>query len=148
MKDFEFTATHVPIDMTARKVVSKGINFDKNEFVSKHKFKYHSDLPLIINNQLPKDPSFIDFTGLKVGNLSVIGLVKNSYGIRGKWLVKCNCGIYEVRTSKAIKNHLNNPQFDNDCCLECEEKIKLTRIAEAKSQYMDYKEYCETRYKR
>lgn len=53
-----------------------------------------------------------DLTGLKFGRFKVIGYSAEK---SGRWVVRCQCGNYEFRTSKAIKN----PNNDRDMCVEC-----------------------------
>lgn len=63
----------------------------------------------------------IDLSGVKFGRFTVIGLLdRKSMGFCGKnsvakWLVRCDCGRFEHRTAKSIRNPLNN----QDRCCEC-----------------------------
>ena len=53
----------------------------------------------------------LDLTGVKVGRFTVIGLSM----LLGRWVVRCQCGNYEHRRSKAI----TNPKAPGDRCSEC-----------------------------
>lgn len=46
----------------------------------------------------------------------VVGLAKD---IAARWIVRCDCGDYEPRTAKAIKNPANGA----DCCVKCRQVI-------------------------
>lgn len=61
-----------------------------------------SDLPIAIRKV---GKNFKDLTGIKFGKFIVIGLAKKT---EKRWVVKCACGVYSLRTSKAIKNPSNN----------------------------------------
>lgn len=61
--------------------------------------------------------------GYGFGRFRVVG----KYGRRKKtgsiWLVKCDCGDYEVRTTKAIKN----PKNTEDKCAICRDIVYLNK---------------------
>ncbi len=139
MKNYDFIATHKPANITARKVIQKGVNYEYEI----HQF--HSDLPLpVIKNlkHLLKNPEFKDYTGIKHGTFIVIGYCK--FNKKHRWLVKCQCGKYEVRTIKALKNHIkNNNCFDQDTCSGCEDLKKIRIMSTAKSCGYKYEDYCE-----
>jgi hypothetical protein len=62
---------------------------------------------------LCKQPSFEDFTGRRIGRLTVVGRSgKKDRGTR--WLVRCDCGRYEGRRTKTLKN------LRSDRCSECD----------------------------
>lgn len=61
-----------------------------------------------------------DLTGVEYGELTVQGLWANG---KGRWVVQCHCGRYEVRTAKAIKNPKNN----KDSCDECKSRANFER---------------------
>lgn len=70
-----------------------------------------------------------DLTGLEKGKLTVIGLLdKDKISItrtqkQGWWVVKCDCGIYEIRRSRSLlglkKTCLNGKQ---SMCQFCDAK--------------------------
>lgn len=61
-------------------------------------------------------PDFVDLSGRRVGALFVIGLFveRRETSTGAQWVVKCDCGIYELRSSSALK-----PENDTACCKEC-----------------------------
>lgn len=140
MKDFDFLGTHVPANKTAKNVLSAGVHY---EYKNKDKNKFHSETPEKIIKPNNPDQGFIDYTGHKHGSFTVIGRVKNRNGC-GRWLCKCSCGNYEQRSSKSIKNHIDNPEkYDPDICVACADLRKIKIMATAKSMGYEYKEYCE-----
>jgi hypothetical protein len=79
----------------------------------------HSDVPLPIkpiDREFLNNPQFVDMTGRKHGRLTVMGLyAANSLGQdRGRWVVRCVCGRYELRLTKTIKK-----AAPSDMCGEC-----------------------------
>lgn len=74
-----------------------------------------------VRNLCPQ-PQFTDLTGLVKGRLTVVGRCgrhkkKNS----AQWLVRCTCGRYETRTTRALR-----PDRSNDRCQDCE-RLDWTR---------------------
>jgi hypothetical protein len=54
---------------------------------------------------------FIDLTGRRFGRLTVVGI---SAEVVARWVVRCVCGSYGLRTARAIK------KADEDaCCHQC-----------------------------
>jgi hypothetical protein len=107
-----------PIDKTAAKVIGTGNHFEPK--IKPHSHEYvHSDIPLPIKSplamsisQFKNNNQFVDLTGAKIGWLTVVGA---SPEYHGRWVVRCVCGAYEIRTAKAIKNKKN----DEDRCIVC-----------------------------
>jgi hypothetical protein len=69
-----------------------------------------------------------NLTGKKFGRFVVMGLYQSeprggSQGRKNIWLVRCACGDYESRTTKAVKN----PSNKEDRCLECRHTLKLKK---------------------
>lgn len=104
-------ALREPIDRTAAAVTCKGVSFtcklQRDSFISKTPLPLKS---IARNNSL--DPNFKDFTGLKVGSLTVLGLSRYQ---KKRWVVKCICGNYTVRRAKSLSNDLSSNK-----CAECQ----------------------------
>lgn len=77
----------------------------------------HWDIPPVTYRPASNAP---DLTGRRFGCFVVVGylgkLRKSSP--RGCWLVRCNCGLYESRTSRSI----NNPHNHQDMCVVCRKR--------------------------
>ncbi len=59
---------------------------------------------------------FLDLTGLKNGNLTVIGLGPKGNKRKGaRWICQCDCGIYTYR----YKDSLLNQDIKNSMCSIC-----------------------------
>lgn len=89
-----------------------------------------SDIPLPmrpIEKTHLANASFEDLTGRRVGRLVVQGLYAVSNGKTGRWVVRCDCGQYEVRVAGPLKD-LNAPR-DAMCCFECDHVESLKRSA-------------------
>lgn len=117
MKDIH---SRVPVNITAARVAQfKGVHFE-----SKKRIKTNdSDFPIAIRKPLKQDlnnPQFKDLTGVRFGRFLVLGISRD-FG--GNWVVRCDCGKYTTRRSKAILNP-NNVQ---DRCEECRELAHLKR---------------------
>lgn len=103
-----------PVDRTASRVTSTGEHYEPE--VSKAN-AYDSDLPIVVL----VTPYHIDnLVGKRTGRLTVIGYHGariNSAGevIHHRWVVRCDCGRWTVRRSRAIKS----PKVADDCCDTC-----------------------------
>lgn len=74
----------------------------------------NSLLPLptrLISRAEACQPCFTDLTGVKFGRLTVLGI---SAEVLARWVVRCVCGTYGLRTAKAIKN-----AAPDACCHQC-----------------------------
>lgn len=81
-----------------------------------------SSTPLPITLKKPDNPTFVDLTGRKKGTLTVIGVSYSTLGSSGKglrWVVQCDCGSYEIRTTKSI-----NKTLTYDACGICKNHQK------------------------
>jgi len=140
MKDYSFIATHKPSNITASKVLQKGVEYT---FLT-NCVDFHSDTPLPLlktNHVVFKNPNFEDLTGKNHGYFQVMGLVEYKSKIR--WLVRCSCGNYEIRSSKSIKNHDQYDYPEKDMCLSCDDIRKIRILAMANSQGLQFEEFCE-----
>lgn len=111
-----------PVDRTALRVVMPGIHYDLPDgTIPDHHVHSSTPLPIRkITKQMKGCRGFSDLTGHKQGRLTVIGL---SMGIGGRWVVRCQCGAYEVRSSKSLMN----PKNDSDRCFACRHEITRRR---------------------
>lgn len=140
---------HLPINKLARQAVSKAPKDDALQFKIS---RISSSIPLPYvevreddpvytrrygvkgTNPLKLESTIINaiVTNTKIGKLQVLGLSttfltktsKNAYRKRGrKWVVRCVCGKYEIRTTVG----LNNPKTKHyqDCCVDCQKVNQL-----------------------
>lgn len=116
MKDIH---ARIPINKTAARVVSAGEQYVPNK---KHGSYLHSELPLP-TRRIPSDAP--DLRGIRFGSFRVVGLGEQGVGRRGNapWVVRCDCGRYEHRTAKAIRN----PRNTEDACNICRHTAFLKR---------------------
>ena len=101
-----------PVDRVAARVLrGNGVHFDPQKKV----LTADSDLPLAVRaarcNET-RNPTYMDLTGVSFGRFRVIGLSRE---VREKWVVRCTCGRYSMRSAKAVKN----PRNSSDCCEHC-----------------------------
>lgn len=61
-----------------------------------------------------------NLAGQRQGAFLILGL---SARHRSRWVVRCDCGIYALRSAKALKN----PQNSLDCCTACRKNRELGR---------------------
>ena len=105
--------TAVPVDGKAAAVTRRGFKYEPRLRV------VDSSLPLPMRKidwKLRNNLEFIDFTGFIKGRLTVLGLSPSRGNDKqARWVCRCQCGRYVVRTVKALKN-LNNV---DDKCKEC-----------------------------
>ncbi len=108
-----------PIDrLAARVVMFSGEHYIPNKKI----LTKDNEMPLSISNleKEKQSPKFEDIRGKKFGRFTVIGL---SSEIKGRWVVRCDCGTYSLRKKKAIFNPLNT----QDRCENCRHLAYLKR---------------------
>lgn len=64
----------------------------------------------------------IDFTGLKYGRSTVLGIQKDRVAKNHRWVLRCSCGTYLLRTAKALRTSTRRETF---ACYDC---ITLARL--------------------
>ncbi|MCC4240338.1 hypothetical protein [Thalassospira povalilytica] len=102
-----------PIDRVAVRVAGKGYEYRPDKKIQT------ADQPTPIpTRKVPE--SIPDITGLTRGRLTVIGLARDT---KKRWVVRCNCGTYSLRTAKAMKNEENV----QDRCEHCRHLAHLKR---------------------
>ena len=115
-----------PIDSVAQRVISRGSELKLN-----YRFRQEIWFAPPPTHKIPDDIE--DLTGRKGGRITVFGYLGKT-GFNGnpkrsrtlgsakkKWLVKCDCGSYEIRNGKTAKN-----LDKDDACQYCRylEKLK------------------------
>lgn len=68
--------------------------------------------PILPESEHEKRNVTEDLTGHRQGRFSVVGFAA---GVKARWVVKCDCGFFEIRSTQALKN----PNNGKDCCSEC-----------------------------
>jgi hypothetical protein len=113
----------IPVNKTTARVIAKGF-----EYVAKKKITTADQPTPFLTRPFPyknaknlAETNGEDLTGEKIGWLTVIGLSKEH---SGKWVARCVCGTYTLRSGKAIKNQEN----DCDRCELCRHKAYLKRV--------------------
>jgi hypothetical protein len=108
-----------PVNKLAALSVSKG-----EHFIPQKKIQTNDSINPIALRELTsceqKAQGFINLTGRTFGRFVVLGAAKE---FNKQWVVKCSCGMYTTRSSKAIKNP-NNVQ---DRCEHCKYLAFLKR---------------------
>lgn len=105
-----------PINKTAALVTGKGVHFDsKKKIVQRH----WSVCPKL----KPVSKGCPDLRGKRVGHFTVVGKYSSRKNRGSMWAVRCDCGDFETRSSKAIKNVENY----GDRCELCRELSHLKR---------------------
>jgi hypothetical protein len=72
---------------------------------------------------IPVSPGTQDLTGHRFGRFVVFGQYSKSSDAGRLWVVRCVCGTYTTRRTKAILNPANS----RDCCAHCEHLKYLQR---------------------
>jgi len=131
MKDvFDRIAASSPQNATAARVTGRGEHYDP---VIKFNTQEHWDAPPKMKRFAAADHghgTLPNLLGIKVGRLSVLGVyddpTQTGRGLR--WVVRCVCGDYELRSTKAMRNPSNN----EDQCRKCDHwqrtKFRLARL--------------------
>ena len=95
-----------PVNATAGRVVAQGESYE---------FPVTSiiyDSPTPLETWTPIDPYWKDLSGLKIGRLLVIGFSRD---FKGKWVCRCACGTYCVRSKKALTSTTHQPLPCHQC---------------------------------
>ena len=120
--DFDALATSAPVNRDA--AVARDGSGDNYEPKVTQPARLHWDAPPRLM-PLPKEAE--NLAGRKMGRLTVIGYFGSHHKDRGsRWVVRCLCGGYEVRTSKAIRNPANKL----DCCWKCHHLADIQKSVE------------------
>lgn len=122
--DFDTVAPLMPFDKTASQVAGRGVHFEWEP----NREQVHSDLPIKTRQATPrelKDPNYRDLTGAKIGRLRVMGIASFSSQEKRRWVVRCQCGDYEIRRAKFIKACLSGENTDEAMCMSCGYTRKL-----------------------
>jgi hypothetical protein len=122
--DFDAVAPLMPFDKTAAQVASKGEHFHWEPTGD----QLHSELPIRTRQATPReisDPGYVDLTGAQIGRLRVAGIASFSSLEKRRWVVRCQCGDYEIRRAKFIKRCLSGENPVEPMCMECGYTRKL-----------------------
>ncbi len=116
-------ATMKPTDKTAAMVTGKSSEYNSNYLKKKSNAAFTTGLPVpmrkFVSTRTRKGEWTIDLTGKKYGKITVLGLYREN----NRWVVECECGNRELRTTKAVKR-----ESKIDMCESCQDlKNKRTR---------------------
>ena len=117
--------TSVPLNSTAAKVVSgRGEHWTPDYMPSRDIW----ETPPPMRRVPTSNPTAAGIVGLRTGRLVVVGLYDGgSKNHKSSWVVRCDCGRYELRKARALRN----PENTNDKCQECDhlERIRTNHYA-------------------
>jgi len=108
-----------PVNKTAALVTGKGERFVSSKMIA----NLHCDSPI---ETIPVRPGIKSYVGKNFGTFTVVGLHGFKAGGKKTWVVRCSCGNYETRTTRAIINTRNT----KDRCQKCLEVAFLKRKEE------------------
>lgn len=111
----EEIAKRSPIDKTAALVVSRGVQYESGKVI----LTEESIAPFPMK-KTPADTMCL--IGVRRCRLVVLGMAADR---KGKWVCRCDCGMYVLRKSKALRNEANM-----DRCEECRQLSHLKRQEE------------------
>lgn len=112
---------HVPINKAAAIVTSKGFEYTPE----RKRREFFSPYPIPIGAKIYRHE--IDHTGVRIGRLIALGKSKEN---PKKWVVRCDCGNYALRSSKTFKNFGKTPNSQHMCaeCGQIEQNIQSHKI--------------------
>lgn len=93
-----------PIDRTAAMILGKGVAPPAVKITCDH-----WEIRPQLKKHVSKD---CDITGTRQGRLVAIGM---HHDRNDRWVVRCDCGSFELRTARAMKNPANSA----DKCVKC-----------------------------
>ena len=104
----------IPLDSTAARVMKPGIHYEPDIKFGQQIWDYPIET-------LPLPKYTINMIGQKRGKLTIVGYVgrkKKSGNNYHYWLVRCNCGKYEIRNGQNFRRQQKKDNQD-DCCQIC-----------------------------
>lgn len=124
MKSMERIPLSVPVNREAR----AGISHQEYEDMSKNprKFQFQSNRRRVVDcpRTMAMPPDLAHLKGRRIGSITVIGYLslieisKIGWKSGGRWLVKCDCGVYEPRHQKHLRKDVNKREY-RDACTAC-----------------------------
>jgi hypothetical protein len=111
--DISKIITSKAVDKEAKAVTSEGVHYEPTlpaSSIITYDCKPATRQPNCFER---KSKTFISLAGRRFGRFVVMGL---SVDVPKRWVVRCDCGKYELRTSKYIKNAKN---VTNAMCQYC-----------------------------
>lgn len=125
--DLSTMAPLVPINRDALSSLAKGEGYDFRPSV----LHSRSPLPWRLSTERELDnPTWVELFGEVIGRLTVVGLYDGPQEVKKtRWVVKCVCGAYELRSPAFIKKCLDgrNPGDDEPMCSWCNHTNKLRK---------------------
>ena len=101
-----------PINRQASMMLSKGVKAPRARMGT---MTHWEVCPPLHRKQAMRDmfrTSGDDLTGRRRGRMVAVGLSK---AIKARWVMRCDCGNYEPRTAKSIKNPNNTAESCSKC---------------------------------
>lgn len=108
-----------PVNSTAARVVSAGTHYIPNKRHGSQVFEVRPPIRQATGRDRSV-PGYSDLTGVRRGRLVAVGLSEST---ALKWVMRCDCGSYVIRTNKAVRNEANAA----DACEECRHILYLKR---------------------
>lgn len=127
---FDAILASAPANATAARVTSKGTHFTPKMNEANH--IAHWDAPPKMR-KVDTSTGAPNLVGAKFGRFTVVGCLDDTNGasrkeIPIKWVVRCACGDYEVRTSRAVRNPANSEDRCRVCRTFEQRKRDLARL--------------------
>lgn len=109
IRSWDFEYDRDPVDRVAARVTQPGVEFEPVITAS------HADSEIRPPLKDPPldTPTLVDLRGARFGRMVVIGYAAST---KARWVVRCVCGRYSLRTTRAIRNPINT----DDCCSSCD----------------------------
>lgn len=110
-----------PIDSNAARVLSRGEHWSPSNKMGAMQFEVPPGMADLSRGRNETQPE--DMTGRKIGRMVVIGYFGKGKKRGGaqRWVCRCPCGVYAIRTAGAIKK-AKNP---DEKCGNCQEIERL-----------------------
>lgn len=97
---FDHIRTARPVNRLAARQTGSGIVWTPNRRDTEGARRWHTPPAL---QPHPHAKNFVDLTGRRVGRMTVVGyLGKLNPKKKAVWLCRCDCGIFESRSARAI----------------------------------------------
>lgn len=129
---FNAVLASTPNGATAGRVTSRGTHWTPAEQPHENYLRWSTPPALMPwRRDLPNSPP--NLIGKRLGRLAVVGLLNGTAAGRKthyRWVVRCNCGTYEVRKTRFLVQLEREPFADDrgatpDRCHDCQQLQKI-----------------------
>jgi hypothetical protein len=117
---FDRIITSVPANATAGRVMSRGVHWEPEGQMPPGLKHWKAPPPMRAYEVRGASKGNTDLTGNAFGRFKVLGLwAETAGGGEARWVCRCACGDFEVRTARTIKSAMAGLPDQNSLAFQC-----------------------------